>query len=255
MMDGVTLQQHQFKPSIAMMLIKLVGAALLLSTVSAFAPNALQPIKVRTASLPRSLPVLESAKILPIAYTSASAALIFKATKAATNADAAVLAATALLACFNLAPTDNARLASAKRADKKYPPAVAGEAKQLRQAAKTWRSVVRIKLIGQVVGLVTMASAKTSTACLRGASMVMGANMLFFLCGAGRAMHDQEGTSAPMPSGRATMILTIDTILTMAALIASRSPLESTRRTVLASIYAGGVFIGALEGVATLFSR
>jgi hypothetical protein len=176
-----------------------------------------------------------------------------RATKAATNkADAAVLAATAALALFNLGPTDNARLASAKRADKNTPPASSGKAKQLRQAAKTWRSVVRIKLIGQFVGLVWMATSANSV--MKGAATVMAANMAFFLCGAGRAMHNANGEPAPMPASMATMILTIDTILTSSALMAASAPMESTKRAIFAGIYAVGVSIGALEGLANLVS-
>jgi hypothetical protein len=200
----------------------------------------------------RSRTALQSAKILPIAYTSLSAALFVRATKAATNkADAAVLAATAALALFNLGPTDNVRLASAKRADKNTPPASSGKAKQLRQAAKTWRSVVRIKLIGQFVGLVWMAAGNS---IMKGAATVMAANMTFFLCGAGRAMHNANGEPAPMPGSMANMILTIDTILTSSALVAASAPVESTKRAIFAGIYAAGVSIGALEGLANLVS-
>jgi hypothetical protein len=253
---------------LATKMMKLTMGVLLLCTVSAFAPNTLQQsVRARTTTSPssllrvpppvppRGLPIVQSAKILPVAYTSASAALLFRATQAVTKADAAVLVATALLAFFNLAPTDNVRLASAKRADTKYPPATSGVAKQKRQAAKTWRSVVRIKLIGQVVGLVWMAAAQTSSGWLRGAAMVMGANTVFFLCGAGAAMHDADGTSAPMPPSTAKAILTMNTILTAAAFFAASAPVESTRRTVLASVYAGGAFIGGLEGIATMLFR
>lgn len=235
--------------------VLLIIAACTLPSATAFAPAAPSLLGVRTStshSVPRSLPIVQSAKVLPFAYSSLSAALIFRATKAATTADAVVLVATSALAFFNLGPTDNTRLASAKKADKNTPPASSGKAKQLRQAAKTWRSVVRIKLIGQIVGLFWMVSAKSGTGVLRGGATVMAANMAFFLCGAGRATHDADGAPAPMPPSLSSTILTVDTVLTVAALVGASSPIESARRTVFAGIFAVGASIGALEGLVTI---
>jgi hypothetical protein len=224
-------------------------------SISAFSPAATQLLTVRTSHsmpVPRSLHVVESAKILPIAYASASAALMFRATKAVTKADTAVLVATSALALFNLGPTDNARLASAKIAFQNTPPASSGTAKQRRQAAKTWRSVVRIKIVGQLVGLLWMVLAKSGNGVMRAAATLMGANMAFFLCGAGGAMHNSNGAAAPMPTSLSRSILMIDTILTVAALIAASSPAESARRAVYAGIFASGAAVGALEGAMTL---
>jgi hypothetical protein len=165
-----------------------------------------------------------------------------------------VLVTTAALSLFNLGPTDNARLASAKRADQRFPPASSGIAKQRRQAAKTWRSTVRIKIVGQMLGLVRMVSAKNGFGVMRGAAIVMGANMAFFLCGGGGAIHDSDGAPAPMPANMALTVLTIDTVLTAAALLAASAPAESTRRAICGGIFAAGTLIGALEGVATMFS-
>lgn len=230
---------------------------LLLAATSVAASVAFSPIVVpqltvrRIPSLPRSLHVVQSAKVLPVAYSGASAALLFRATKTVTKADKAVLIATAALALFNLGPTDNARLASAKRADKRYPPCTPPS--EHRKNAIKWRSLVRIKLLGQLVGLVWMAATKTSV--MRGAATVMAANMCFFLFGAGGAMHDEDGVAAPMPASKSRGLLTIDTILTVAALVALSSPLDSTRYVRCAGIYAGGAAIGGLEGLAVLIAR
>jgi hypothetical protein len=231
-------------------------------TISAFSP-ASPALTVRVGSpsssstvvpLPRSLPIVQSAKVLPVAYTSASVFLVYRATKISSKVDMAVLVATAALTFFNLGPTDNARLASAKKADKNTPPASSGKSKQLRQTAKTWRSAVNIKLIGQLLGLARMASAKTGFGVMRGAAIIMGANMAFFLCGGGGAVHDKDGAPAPMPANVKTMVLTVDTTLTVAALVAASSPVDSTRRLVSGGIYAVGALIGALEGVANMVS-
>ena len=198
---------------------------------------------------------LQSAKVLPVAYASASATLLFRATKAATKQDSTVLVATALLALLNLAPTDNINLASAKKADKLYPPANSGKAKQLRQSAKTWRSVVRIKMIGQLMGLLWMATAKTSNGILRGGAAIMAANMAFFLGGGGNARHNNEGESDPMPNDTARAVLTIDTTMVGAALLAAASPFPSPRRTLNVGIFVAGIAMGALEGVAKLIAK
>jgi len=209
--------------------------------------------------------VLNSAKILPITYASASVALVYQAAQAASvnkKGDVAVLIATSALALFNLCPTDNARLASAKRADMKHPPATGGAAKQRRQAAKTWRSTVRIKIVGQLLGLAWMASThgagignsigSNGNSYLRGGAMIIAANMAFFLCGGGGAVHDANGDHTPMPSGLTRSILMIDTILVGSALLAASSPVGASRRAVYVGIYVIGVGMGALEGVAGL---
>lgn len=255
-------------------LVQVVVALFLCGFTSAFAPTTTQimasPVQtaspssstLRVPSLASPLPttrrgvtVLRSAKILPVAYTGIGATLIVRAVQATTRADAAVLAATGAIALFNLGPTDNARLASAKKAYANTPPASSGKAKQLRQAAKTWRSVVRIKLVGQFGGLIWMAVAASSNGILRGAATVMAANMAFFLCGAGGATHNSKGEFAPMPTETARSILTMNTILVAAALAAARAPLLSTRRHVLAGIYAVMVGIGAIEGMVLLVQR
>lgn len=219
--------------------------------------GSLRILAAPTLSSTRGLTVLQSAKIFPIAYTSIGATLLYRAVQATTVADTAVLAATGAIALFNLGPTDNVRLASAKAAYAKTPPASSGKAKQLRQAARTWRSVVRIKLVGQFVGLVWMAVAAAkinSPGILRGAATIMAANMAYFLCGAGGAQHDYKGDSAPMPPGTASAILAMNTVLSAAALLAASSPLAYTRRKVCTGIYAVGVGFGAMEGLANLLS-
>lgn len=206
----------------------------------------------------RNLSIMKSAKILPIVYTSASAALAYQAKLATSKGDAAFLLATSALTLFNLGPTDNARLISAKRADINNPPAVSGVAKQRRQAAKTWQSTVRIKLVGQLMGLSWMIHncfKGNVNGQLRGGAMVMGANMAFFFCGGGGTVHNARGDHEPMPSGLTKSILMIDTILTLSALLAARAPIDSGRRAIFRGIYIAGVSMGALEGLAGLLKN
>ena len=211
---------------------------------SALVPRLGVPARSSHMPPPRALPVA-SAKVLPGMYTSAGAALLLKAAKA-TTPDNLVLATTGLLAIINLAPVDSARLASSKRACKNTPPASAGAAKRKRQAARTWRSVVRIKLVGQLSGLAWMVVASN---VMQGAALVMVANMAFFLCGAGGAAHDDAGLPAPMAESASRAVLVVDTALSAAALLGASSLVGSTRRTLCAYIFSAGALIGAAEGL------
>jgi hypothetical protein len=196
---------------------------------------------------PRSLTVVSSAKILPIAYTSAAAALLEKAiTKSSTKVQVAVLLATSALSLVNFGPSDNAKLASAKQAYKNTPPATSGVAKQKRQAAITWRSVVRIKLVGQLLGLIWMVRANTFAGVMRGAATIMAASVAYFLCGAGRSRHDDQGNWDPMPSNKAIII---PLVLMGVALAGAGAPVESTKHAVLCGVFAAGTAVGALEGM------
>jgi hypothetical protein len=204
--------------------------------------------RTTTAFPPRSLTVVSSAKILPIAYTAAAAALLNKAiTTSSTKAQVAVLAATSALSLVNFGPSDNAKLASAKTAHKNTPPASSGVAKQKRQAAKTWRSVVRIKFVGQLLGLVWMARANTFAGVLRGAAAIMAASVAYFLCGAGRSRHDDQGNWDPMPSNNKAIVIPL--VLMGVALVGAGAPVESTTQAVLGGVFAAGAAVGTLEGM------
>lgn len=199
-----------------------------------------------------SLTKVRSAKVLPILYTSASAALIYRATLTTNAVDASVLYATAALSLFNLGPSDNKRIASAKRADKRYPPAVNGKAKQQRHAAKTWRSTVRIKTVGQLLGILRMCLSSSPVGILKGASNVMLANVCFFLAGGGKTRHDNNGNYDPMLPKVTLSVLLIDTVLSLSALIAAKSAVGTGRRAIGAGIFVFGATMGTLEGIASL---
>ena len=199
--------------------------------------------------------MVSSAKVLPIAYTSASAALLFKGLKATTKAEKAVLLATSALSLLNFGPSDNAFLASAKRAYKKTAPSSAGRAKQERQAALTWRSVIRIKIIGQVIGLVSMSCAKRSLGMMRGAAILSAGDLAFFLAGAGRAYHDDDGNWQPMSESVSTAASIIHAVMCTAALVAAPSPVDSTKFTVATGIFTFGAIGGAVEGLLLLFRK
>mmetsp|Transcript_21854 Transcript_21854/g.51833 ORF Transcript_21854/g.51833 Transcript_21854/m.51833 type:complete len:281 (+) Transcript_21854:120-962(+) len=213
---------------------------LIVPTVSSFFTPPVDALPTSTS--------LASAKVLPFVYTGASGALLYKAAKLATHpAEAMVLAAVAALSLFNLGPGDNARLASAKRAYKKTQPASAGPEKQARQAALTWRKAVRIKIVGQVIGLARMLLAKEPRGVMKGAAWVMGATMAFLMTGGGSSRHDDDGNWKPIPESALTGILVIDAVLFGAALVAGECTGSSASAAAL--VYTVGVTVGSLEGI------
>jgi hypothetical protein len=116
-----------------------------------------------------------------------------------------------------------------------------------------------MKIVGQLIGLIFMPVSKSTNGIMYGAATVMATNMLFILGGAGKAMHDKCGAAAPMSTSKSTGLLTVDTVLTIAALLAATSPVDSSRHVKFSCVYAGGAAIGGLEGfivmIAKLFER
>lgn len=194
--------------------------------------------------------VTASAKILPVVDVGLGVALLRRAASA-TGAEAAVLASAGGLAIFNLAATDNARFASAKRAVKVYEGKVSlsGQALEQRGMAFQWYTLVRLHVFAQVVALACMARASTATLVLQGATAFMGANVAFFLGGAGAAKHDENGMPAPIKPGVLKFVLAVDSVLLAGAAVASLAAAGTTARAVGSYLFAGGCLIGVAEGL------
>ena len=226
----------------------------------------------------RAAPVVMSAKIIPVANVALGSTLLYRAASA-NGANALVLASTGLLATCNLALTDNARYASAKRAMAK----VENVELPLAKLAKRWYNAVRVQVasaplhlctstplhastpcpfaplhgrtyaplqvFGQLVALVWMARASSPTGVLRGGVAFMAANVAFFLLGAGETKHDGIGVPAPMKPGLQTFVLTTDAVLMGAALCGALAPVGSLGRAAASGVFATGCLIGAAEGV------
>jgi len=231
----------------------LVASSFLESLTYAFVvPRILPPpvaLTTKGAPKPRSSTIVGSAKIIPVAYASTSAALLWRATKVFSNVEKSVLVATSALSLLNFAPSDNTRLASAKTAYKNTPPASSGRAKQERQAAKTWRLVVRIKIIGQIVGLFSMVGAKSSIGVMRGAATIMAANIAFILCGGGGSNHDDDGKWNPLSAATSNRIVIQCLLFCTVALLASSAAVGSKMYGINASIFSFASAVGALEGI------
>lgn len=188
----------------------------LLAAAAAFvAPHSHAFLGPHASTVPASRAgrAVASAKIIPAVNLGLGGALLSRVAGAGSKVDAAVLASTGLLATLNLAVTDNARYASAKRALAVYEGKVSlpGQAVQQLAVAKKWMNLVRLQLVGQLAGLVWMARAGSPTGVLRGAVVFMAANVAFFLLGAATAKHDEVSRraakrpwprwGAPGPSG------------------------------------------------------
>ena len=209
-----------------------------------------------TAKATTTTTQLASAKILPIAYTGASGILLYKAIilKTAASSSRLVLIAISLLSLFNFSTSDNARIKSAKIAyNEKTYPSSSGKEKQRRQAAITYRFAVRVKIIGQFLGLIRMILSKSTVGFMRGGAIIMSSQILYFFVGGGSSNHDNEGNWKPLSDKAVMSVLCIDAILVTAALIAASASVASDTTTKLFTITSGlfafGSFIGSLEGI------
>lgn len=189
----------------------------------------------------KSSTALQSAKILPVAYASASAALFNKALTSSTCSQKLVLVTTALLSLMNFAPCDNVKLASAKRALKANPDDA---------NAKKWKSLVRTKIISQVLTLVYMIKASTVLGTMRAATGVLGSNFVFYLMGAAKSWHTDEGVAEEKEGTEKTMVAI--GLTTAAAFVASLNPVGSILHKRAAMFYSAITFIAALEGIPTI---
>lgn len=139
---------------------------------------------------------LESAKILPFVYTGLSTGLFLKAGAAPVLSDRFLL-----LAFLSYGRLDNAKLKSAKLACKKTLAIDAQTGKEEASSeAQAWRKAVRLKIILRVVGMLRLASAKTSRGVMRGAAFVLASSLLFLAAGGeGEMYHDADGNWKPKP--------------------------------------------------------
>jgi len=99
-----------------------------------------------------------------------------------------------------------------------------------------------------------MIFANSFAAVMKGAAVVFFANAAFFLCGAGRSRHDDDGTSCPMPSGASRAALLVDSLFTAAALAAASSPVGSTKQVRYAAVVVFGAIVPTLESLSVFIS-
>jgi hypothetical protein len=197
---------------------------------------------------------LASGKILPIAYTGASGMLLYKAillTSTTVNTSSRlVLIAMSLLSLFNFSTSDNIRLKSSKIAyQEKTHPSSSGKEKQYRQAAITYRFAIRVKIIGQFLGLIRMIFSKSTVGIMRGGAIIISSQLLYFFVGGGSSNHDNEGNWKPLSDKAVMSVLCIDAILVTAALIAASSSPTTQLFTITSGLFAFGSFIGSIEGI------
>lgn len=200
--------------------------------------------------IPSRLPILRqqprmNAAVLPVAYTGLAATLAFRATQAATRGHVAVLASTAALALVDLGPTAAAQLASAKRATKQTQAAN----EESRLVAESWRSLVRLKIVGQLVSLLFMASTSRQARTLLGATCLLATNLGFWLRGAAASRHNAAGVHEPLPEHLTKPIMLTDGLLCALALFGSVSPYGTRRMSLLSKCFSMGILLAVFENV------
>ena len=140
--------------------------------------------------------------------------------------DRAVLVATAVAASIDLGPAAARQLSSASQARRQTPGS----------AANRWQSTVRVKVAGQIAGLVSSAFG----AALVGAALIIAADALFWLLGGGAARFADDGLPAPIPVKLCRVLLCINLVLLLAAVVAGAAP-QGFRRSAGAAAYITGV--------------
>ena len=147
------------------------------------------------------------------------------------HVDGAVLVATAVAASIDLGPAAARQLSSASQARRQTPGS----------AANRWQSTVRVKVAGQIAGLVSSAFG----AALVGAALIIAADALFWLLGGGAARFADDGLPAPIPAKLCRVLLCINLVLLLAAVVAGAVP-QGFRRSAGAAVYITGVLAQVL---------
>mmetsp|Transcript_47100 Transcript_47100/g.47547 ORF Transcript_47100/g.47547 Transcript_47100/m.47547 type:complete len:96 (+) Transcript_47100:2-289(+) len=90
---------------------------------------------------------------------------------------------------------------------------------------------------------------------MRGAAIIMGGNLAFLACGAGRANHNDEGKWEPMPSDSFKAYIVKFAAMFVAALIASFSPVDSLKCNVAAGFFTMGALGGINEALSIILKK
>jgi hypothetical protein len=145
-----------------------------------------------------------------------------KARAATCATDKIVLLAFSALSFLNLSQSDNARLKSAKLACKKTLVISMDTGKdEASKEALAFRRAVRLKIVGQVVGLVRMVLARESRGLMRGAAFLLGSSFLFLANGGeGSVHHDAQGNWKPLEEQVAEKKLNATAVLFVLAALA-----------------------------------
>ena len=183
---------------------------------------------------PTPLTIADASAVIPTAYNAAAAAIVVRAaTRANSPAEVALLVATAALVTVDLGPTASRQLTSAKRADWRKPPLLAtlpggawmsmsaDEAMSKREAAKTWREAIHMKIFWHFLALY---STTRKGSALVGAALLFAASFGFWCMGAGAARHDEMGAPAPVDPKVVRIIASVDIALLATALFGAFCP-------------------------------
>jgi hypothetical protein len=162
--------------------------------------------------------------VVPLFRGLAAACVVQAVIQRVPLAETVVLVATAIAASVDLGPAAARQLMSAANAKKKSPGA----------AAEKWARVVSIKVVGQLVGLVTCAFG----AALQGALCIIAADAIFWLAGGGEVRFGMGGPD-PIPDKLCRVLFCVNAAIFLATLAAIASP--GLQRTAGTAVYTLGV--------------
>lgn len=161
----------------------------------------------------RAVPQMNAA-LIPTAYRILAVGSVYRAATGVDPTSAVVLLCTATAATLDLAPAAAGQLTSAKRAATGLAPPAAGF-----DRARRWRNAVRVKILGQIAGLVVSAGVGGA---LVGAACVVGADCAFWAMdgGANRFECDGDGVrSAPIAAPLSRVLLGVNGVMLLSALV------------------------------------
>jgi len=192
--------------------MNLLFSAVVLVVSTAVGASALTEGRPLVSRQPRTSLTMNAA-VLPMSYRLLAAGSAWRAMTCADATSSAVLLSTAAVALFDLAPASTSQLASAKRAQT-----------MARDGALAWRSVLRVKLFGQLAGLVISAGLGNA---LVGALCIAGADVAFWALGGGakRFECDEESDGgvrrAPIAASLAKALLMSVNVAMLLSVLAS----------------------------------
>lgn len=215
------------------MTMKSLTLTLVLGCAVSLVPRGTQWAPARRGAVLAAPHMSLSGRVLPATYKSCASLLAIRAVMTPVIMEKGILGAAAALSVLDFAPRASAGFASAKAACAfSVPPSA---------SALRWRLAVRVKTLGQILGLSWMALGDNM---FFGAAATFAAKLSFWALGGGSSSHDDDGAAAPLSDEVVSGKATEDATLLGASVIAAVSP-----RSPIWWLNSGLVFSGMLFGL------
>lgn len=194
---------------------------------------------------------------VPVLYTLASAALVFKSYRATALADKLILLASAALSIFNLSNADRKRFMAANKANRSSfgigtlsTTEEVDAAERKRYETQRFSSALLIKTLGQILGILRMMIDQSPGG---GAALFMATQIIYFVVGGGKYRHKDDGQLDPIEERLVLGASTTYAIFSLAAFASERLAPGTVGKGIATFIYCFGCLTGAFDGIMSLF--